>query len=38
MLAYLNQGEHFVLNDGGRVVLRSDDFNKHAVNKVPAGH
>lgn len=35
---YLDQSEHFVLNDGGRVVFRRDDFNKHAINKVLTGH
>lgn len=36
LLSYLNQGEHFILNDRGRVVFRGDDFNKHAIDKVPA--
>lgn len=36
-LSYLNQGEYFILNDRRWVVFRWDDFNKHAVDKVPAG-
>lgn len=37
MLSYLNQGEYFILHDRRWVVFRRDDFNKHTINKVPAG-
>lgn len=36
-LSYLNQGEDFILHDRRWVVLRRNDFNKHTVDKVPAG-
>lgn len=36
-LSYLNQGEYFILNDRRWVIFRRDDFNEHAVDKVPAG-
>ncbi len=36
LLSHLNQGEHFILNDCRRIVFRGDDFNKHAIDKVPA--
>lgn len=36
-LSYLNQGEDFILHNCRWVVFRRDDFNKHPVDKVPAG-
>lgn len=35
-LSYLNQAEHFILNDGGGVVFRRDYLDEHAINKVSA--
>lgn len=37
VIPYLDQGEHFVLYDSGRVVFGGDDFYKHAVYEVSAG-
>lgn len=36
--ADLNEGKHFILNDGGRVVLGGDDFHQDPVDEVTVGN
>lgn len=36
--AHLDEGEHLVVHDGGRVVLGQDGLHQHALHEVLAGH
>lgn len=35
---HLDQSQHLVLHDGGRVVFGRDDLNQHTVDEIPVGH